>query len=394
MSRSLYTKSTQLLSPSLRNFCDLRFLHCTSVIITRSFSSDNHTTKETSFTVSYLINSCGLSPEAAHSASKKVKFQTLGRPDSVLSLLNKHGFSKSQISKIIKLKPRILLSNTEKTIALKLNFFSSVGITGPNLAKLISSNPLVLYCSLSNRIIPVYKFLMSALQFDNDMVIKAVCGPSRIFIKNVEKVCARNLLVLREIGMPQSIIQALLMYHTSLLCCNVDKLRDKIKRLIDMGLCPTKTKFIHALHAMVSFSESNWQHKLEVYERCGWSKDEILSAFKKYPQYMTFSEKKMIGTIDFLVNVMDMKPSEIAACPYLFTYSLKKRIIPRGLVIKILMLKCVLDKNISFYTVLLLTDKCFLEKYVDEHRKHIPYLQDVFEGRMCPQELGFQYGHH
>ncbi|KDP43848.1 hypothetical protein JCGZ_20858 [Jatropha curcas] len=190
--------------------------------------------------------------------------------------------------------------------------------------------------------------------------------------------------------MPQSLIKQIFVHRPSLLCHKADKFRDKIKELIDMGFDPTEMKFIPALHAIINYSESNWQRKIQVYRRCGWSKYEILSVFKKYPQCMTLSEKKIIGIMDFLVNVMDMKPSEIAGTSCNFSYSLKKRIIPRGLVIKILKSKGALEKNISLSSVMVVTDKCFLERYMDKHREHIPYLQDVFEGRMCPQELGFQ----
>ncbi|KDP43837.1 hypothetical protein JCGZ_20847 [Jatropha curcas] len=329
---------------------------------------------------------------AAISASKRVHFLTPERPNSVLALLNEHGFTNSQIAKLGKYNPGFLLADPEKTIFRKLKFFSSVGITGPDLAKFISTNPTLLRHSLPNQIIPAYKFVRSALLFDDEMVIRALRLGSRILLYDVEKIMAPNLLVLRETGMTKSLINMLLTYHSSLIGHKVDKFRDKVREVINMGFCPTKTKFIQALHAIINISESNWLHKIELYGRYGWSQDEMLSVFKKHPLCMTFSEKKIIGCMDFLVNVMDMKPSEIAGTPYLLCYSVKKRIIPRGLVIKILKSKGALEKNISFSTVVGLTDKCFVERYMDKHREHIPYLQDVFEGRMCPQELGLQYG--
>ncbi|KDP43836.1 hypothetical protein JCGZ_20846 [Jatropha curcas] len=294
------------------------------------------------------------------------------------------------MAKIVKNDPRILLYDSEKIILPKFKFFSSIGITGPTLAQFISSNPPLLSTSLRNRIIPGYEFLMNALLFDDDMGIKAMSNQSRILRQDVEKISAPNLLFLRQIGTPQSLIQQILMHHPSVLCHKADKFHDKIKELIDMGFCPTGLKFIYALQAIL-LNESNWQRKIEVYGRCGWSKDQILKAFKKDPRCMHFSEKKVIDTVHFLVNVMDLKPSAVAANPYLLSYSLKKRTIPRRLVFKTLMLKGVLEKKINFHSVLLLTDKCFLKMYIDKHLEDIPYLLDVFDGRKCPEELGFQY---
>ncbi|KAF6152309.1 hypothetical protein GIB67_005963, partial [Kingdonia uniflora] len=58
-------------------------------------------TKDSSFVVSYLINNCGLSPQSAISASKKLNFKTTTKPDSNLQFFQDHGFTKSQISKLI-----------------------------------------------------------------------------------------------------------------------------------------------------------------------------------------------------------------------------------------------------------------------------------------------------
>ncbi|XP_012065162.2 uncharacterized protein LOC105628379 [Jatropha curcas] len=241
MFRSLYTKSP---SPILRHFCDLRthLRFLTSTPLTRSFSSTISAVKEqlknTSFTVSYLINSCGLSPQAAISASKKVQFLTPERPDSVLTLLNKHGFTNSQMAKIVKNDPRILLYDSGKLFLPKVfKFFSLLeSLAQPwHIAQFISSNPPLLSTSLRNRIIPGYEFLMNALLFDDDMVIKAMSNQSRILRQDVEKISAPNLLFLRRIGTPQSLIRQILMHHPSVLCRKADKFLDKIKELIDMG---------------------------------------------------------------------------------------------------------------------------------------------------------------
>ena len=61
----------------------LHFLRNTTPYIFRSFSAYN----QHSFTVSYLVNSCGLSPETAFSASEKIHFENPKNPDSVLALL-------------------------------------------------------------------------------------------------------------------------------------------------------------------------------------------------------------------------------------------------------------------------------------------------------------------
>lgn len=78
-----------------------------SVLPTKYFSSERKSKssaqekdiKQHSFTVSYLIESCGLSPETAISASKFVNFKSSKKPDSVILLLREYGFENAQISK-------------------------------------------------------------------------------------------------------------------------------------------------------------------------------------------------------------------------------------------------------------------------------------------------------
>ncbi|RVX22207.1 hypothetical protein CK203_001514 [Vitis vinifera] len=63
------------------------------------FSSISPSGKSQSFTVSYLIDSCGLSHKDALSASKFFSFETPDKPNSVLAFFNSHGFSKSKSQK-------------------------------------------------------------------------------------------------------------------------------------------------------------------------------------------------------------------------------------------------------------------------------------------------------
>ncbi|GAB2213693.1 hypothetical protein Droror1_Dr00018006 [Drosera rotundifolia] len=57
-----------------------------------------------SFVVSYLINSCGLSPKSAASVYRtyahKLRFDSTEKPDSMLAFLRKHGFTDADITRM------------------------------------------------------------------------------------------------------------------------------------------------------------------------------------------------------------------------------------------------------------------------------------------------------
>ncbi|CAL5415679.1 unnamed protein product [Camellia sinensis] len=168
--------------------------------IHRSFSSSSieATPNQPSFTVNYLINSCELPLEKALSLSKQVKFETPHKPDSVLALLENHGFTKTQISNLVMKFPRVLLCDPDKTLLPKLEFFKSKGISSTDVAKMLSSAPKVLDRSLRNQIVPSFNFYRNLIQSQDETIlaIKRCCW---LLLLDPEA-CVPNIEFLREVG--------------------------------------------------------------------------------------------------------------------------------------------------------------------------------------------------
>ncbi|KAI6693080.1 hypothetical protein NL676_020790 [Syzygium grande] len=130
----------------------------------RLISTTTSTSNRPSFAVSYLVNSCGLSPESALFVSERVNFETSARPDAVIDVFKNHGFSQSQISGIFRKWPRLILASPERTLLPKLKYLRSVGFSGSDLVKLITAAPYVLTRSLEKHLIPNFtKFAVAML---------------------------------------------------------------------------------------------------------------------------------------------------------------------------------------------------------------------------------------
>ncbi|RVX19089.1 hypothetical protein CK203_008738 [Vitis vinifera] len=192
----------ELYNSEIDSTAQLHFLRNPTPFIIRSFSASN----QHSFTVSYLVNSCGLSPETAISASGKIHFENPKNPDSILALLRNSGCTNTHITKIVTKLPSLLLVNPEKTLLPKLDFFGSMGLSGARLASILSSEPIVLMRSLENALIPKYNFLKS-LQISNEDAIKILKSSCWISCGNLERIIATNIAVMREIGVPYPISQ-------------------------------------------------------------------------------------------------------------------------------------------------------------------------------------------
>ncbi|XP_077247610.1 transcription termination factor MTERF15, mitochondrial-like [Tasmannia lanceolata] len=347
----------------------------------KSISHISNTTNQQSFTVSYLINSCGLSEAAALSAATKVQFNTTEKPDSALAFFQNHGFTKSHITHLITKYPLFLLANPDKTLKPKFEFFYSFGFTGMDLAKLFTSDPALLHRSLNNQIIPSFNFIKSILH-TNDNIIFAVRRAPHILQCNLEKVMAPNVAVLQNYGVPNSMISKLISSHSRTLNLNNSRFSEIVAMVKKTGFNPVKAHFIVAVRVMSGMSKLNWEGKVGVLRSLGWSEDEIFSSFKMYPVYMVISEQKIRRGMDFFVNKMNCKPSVISRNPNILSYSLEKRVVPRCSVLQVLMSKGLIKKDLCLSPVLTASEKKFLEKFVIKNQERVPEILSVYKGKM------------
>ncbi|XP_061993890.1 transcription termination factor MTEF18, mitochondrial-like [Rosa rugosa] len=355
---------------------------CSKSIASNTISSE--ISKQANFRVTYLTNSCRLPPEDAKLAASKVELQSQKGADSVLALLSSHGLSETQISKLVKSHPRVLLADPEKTLSPKIEFFSSVGLSREDLARVLSFNPHLLSSSLENQIVPSYNFLRNMISKEN--VVAVLKRRSWMFLENHSRNVMPNIEALRE---PRACISLLLAYDTQVLMHNDDELVQLVNEVKGIGFDLKKSTFVVALRALCGkSSRAIWNRNREIHKRSwGWPDDDVISAFRKSPQCMMLSEKKIMRTMDFLVNKMGWYASMIPTYPVILCFSLENRIIPRCSVVKVLMKKGLVDEKLSLAYALLPAEKQFLERFVTRYLSQVPNLLSVYEGELDLQDV-------
>ncbi|XP_047308297.1 uncharacterized protein LOC124911815 [Impatiens glandulifera] len=345
------------------------------------FSSKKSTS---SFTVSYLISSCGFSPEAALRASKTIQFKSAEQPDSVITLLKSHGFSDTQISKLTNAYPRLLLSNPSNTISPKLEFFTSLGIPTDVLTKSFSSTPLLFRASLDNRIRPAYNFLKDILLLDDEKVKQLFATSPWMFREDPVRCLFPKIAFLRKTGVPLSKLSYLFTdsCRQSSLLQSHGQYEKAVKKVVELGFSPSMFLLVPAIHAVSGLSDSAWNDKIKAFKKYGWSEDNIRLAFLKQPQILSMSEQKISSTMDFFVSGLGMKPRAIAKTPWILIYSLENRIIPRCTIFSLLKSKgLLLIHKVNISTLLVISDNDFLVRYVRKYENILPQLFDIFQGR-------------
>ncbi|XP_022760524.1 transcription termination factor MTERF5, chloroplastic-like [Durio zibethinus] len=338
------------------------------------------TSNRYSFTVSYLINKFGFSPESASLASKCVHFETPEKPDSFIAFLAKYGFSKTQITNLIKRQPKLLVYDTEKTILPKLEFLYTAGFSRLDLAKLLTKYPALWRSSLEKQIIPSFNFLRNLFQ-SNDKTVKATKRFPGILLYDFESILFPNMNILRGNGVPESNILTMLQRQPRTFCLKPTRLKEIVEEVKRMGFDSSRMKFVEAVFAWISMSKSTLENKFDVYRRWGWSDQEILEAFQKHPLFIRVSKVKIMAIMDFLVNKMGFNSILVAKQPGILCRSFERIIVPRALIAHELLSQGLIN-DIKLSVLFQTTEKVFLRMFVNRHANKAPELLKLYEEKL------------
>ncbi|KAK1278865.1 hypothetical protein QJS04_geneDACA003489 [Acorus gramineus] len=339
------------------------------------------TPKASDFMVSYLVNSCGLSTDSALRASKGFQLKTTENPDSVLSFFKNHGFTDTQIAKMISCRPQLLSFNPDKTLNPKIVFLRDAGFSTTDLTLVLSKNPNILASSLDNQIVPAYGFLKGILG-TREVVVSTTKRSPWLLHNDLHKTMGSKIEALRDHGVPDSSISVMIKQQPRLLLnSSPDRFTEALMKVKAMDFKPSSSFFYLALHAILGMSKSKWEEKFELYRSFGWSDDNILSAFKKQPFFMNLSKDKIRRMMDFFLKEPGLGLSIVSSYPNLMLLSLEKTIIPRHSVIHVLKSFGLVKKDVNLYSVCKLEEKKFLEKYIIKYQEKVPQVLQVYQGK-------------
>ncbi|XP_027332214.1 uncharacterized protein LOC113847357 [Abrus precatorius] len=334
-------------------------------------TSDPH-----SFTVSYLVNSCGFSPESALTVSQKFRLNNPQKPDSVLAFFRNRGFSNSQIHGIIKRQLPLLLSDPDKVLLPKFEFLASKGVSRADIVRMVSIGPRFLSRSLENHIVPSYEFVRGFLQSDDQLI--ACMNRNSSFLSDGRFALNSELLI--DNGVKRSDIAKLLRRWPSILCSA--NLLKTITELKGMGFVPSTSSFCVALLAKRTVNKAKWDEKVETFKKWGWSQEHVLEAFKRQPYCMLSSADKINAVMSYFVSQLGCDSLELVRSPVVFQLSLQKRLIPRASVVDYLNSKGLRKKDASMTTPFALPEKLFLKRFVKRFKEHSSHLLKMYEKNM------------
>ncbi|KAL5077665.1 hypothetical protein RYX36_016649 [Vicia faba] len=339
-----------------------------------SHQSDNN------LTLSNLVNSCNLSPETSLKLSKRLKLvKNPNGPDAVIQLFRNYGLSDSQLSKLVKKRPFLLLSDPQNTLLPKLKFLQSIGVSTTDFPKILIGNTSFLSANLENNLIPRYQIVRSLVRDDKEVVSALKHGSWIFYNDSMVNDSVPNIEVLRKLGVPQRYVSLLVCYFPSVAFNKHSVFVEAVDSVIEMGFNPLQLNFVLALRVIVSMDKENWESKFKIYAKWGWSRDVCLLAFRKRPQCMLMSEKCINKAMSFLVKDAGHTPEDIAKFPVILSRNLEKVLVPRFAVVKILKSSGLKKSGLTLGSFTLISGEKFLEKYVTPFQKDLPLLLDAYK---------------
>jgi mTERF domain-containing protein len=355
--------------------------YCSTTTTTSSQSQSESEPDTNPLPVSYLINNFGFSHESALKVfnQKQVRFNTLEKPNSVITFFKTHGFSQSNIRTTIKKAPWLLSSKPNNKILPKFQFFLSKGVSSSDIVSLLTANPKILQSSLEKRIIPRFELLSKFLKTNKDVIVCLIMHWSLFVCTPYDNIVA-NINLMTDFGVCDSNIARLFQQSPSIFG-STDLLKS-LEEVKGLGFDPSMTTFVAALMAKKCMTKKLWNQKVDVFKKQGWSDEVVLQAFRSYPSLMLVSIDKVNLVMSYWVNQLGWNSLALIKCPLIFGFSLEKRVIPRASILQFLLMKGLRKKNSSLVAPFLYTEKLFLDKFVFSFKEESDNLLKRYEDKM------------
>eukprot|EP00253_Pinus_taeda_P012878 PITA_12878 len=203
---------------------------------------------------------------------------------------------------------------------------------------------------------------------------------------NGEERIKSSILLIQKLGVEGETLSKLLARQPRLLSYSPERVIESFKLAEHLGLNKGSKMFVAAMRSILGVSKENAESKLQCLSSVGFSQKQASEIFKRCPFLFALSEEKVKNRLDFLVKSMGIPLDNIGKNPALICYSLEKRLIPRLRVMEALKSMQLLNTELNC-RIFFLTEKCFLEKYINKNA-HSSILLDIYHSGKVDLQQG------
>ncbi|XP_071731992.1 transcription termination factor MTEF18, mitochondrial-like [Rutidosis leptorrhynchoides] len=337
----------------------------------------------TNLMVDYLIHSLRFTKQDAVSLSAKGNLTHLKstiNSDLVLDLLKNYGLNLTQIKEIVSSVPKILTCKANKTLEPKIRVFQELGLSGSDLVSLVKRNPEMFGFGLHTRIMPGLNLLRKILGSDEN-VIKAINRSRWLCFTNYSmKRLSTNISALQNFGLMNERIVKFMISNPEKLMVSPKLLESKMSYVEEkLGISRDLPSFIHAVSVTLYCTDSDIEKKMQIFKSFGWSDSEIAMLFRNQPYCLNKSDGNLVEKLEYYMNEIGYTPLYLISCNSFFTFSLKKRVIPRNKMLSILKEKALVNEKPNLITIVSWSEQKFLN-FLRGFEDDIPGLCETYIG--------------
>jgi mTERF domain-containing protein len=324
----------------------------------------------------YLVATCGLTRAQALKASAKLShLKSPANPGAVLAFLDGLGLSNADVAALVAKDPEFLCASVERTLAPIVVGLSGHGLSHAEIARLFSLGLSIYRCRSAVSNLPYYLSLFGS----TENLVRFLKRSSSLLGSSLEKVVKPNVAFLRECGLGDCDISKLCLSSPWLFKMNPERVQAMVERTEELGGHRGSVMFRHALKAVASLGEKKIAAKMEYLKNTfRWSDAEVGTAVSGLPAMLASSKDMLRRRSEFLICEVGLEPPYIARRPALLSYSLEGRQRPRFYAVKFLKENGLLKRNPSYYAIVQVTEKVFMERYIFPHKEAAPHLAEDY----------------
>ncbi|VAH98226.1 unnamed protein product [Triticum turgidum subsp. durum] len=324
----------------------------------------------------YLVGTCGLTRAKALKASTKLShLKSPAKPDTVIAFLAGLGLSGDDVAAVVARDPLFLCAKVERTLSPVVAGLTGLGLSNAETARLVSLAP----GSFRNRsVVSKIEYYLKLFGSIENLLRPLKYG-SGFLDSDLQRVVKPKVSILAECGLGACDIAKLFILAPRILSASTKRVLGMVACAKRIGVPRGSGMFKQALHAVSYFSEDKIAAKLDYLKRTPrWSDTEVGIAVSKAPILLARSNDVLQRMSDFLFSEVGLDPAYIVHRPAVLTYSLDGRLRPCYYVVKFLKESGLLNHDRDYYSMVMVSEKVFLEKFICPHKQAAPHLAEDY----------------
>ncbi|KAM5586796.1 transcription termination factor MTERF9, chloroplastic-like [Rosa sericea] len=292
------------------------------------------------------------------------------QPKTSAEVLEKWGCSDADISQLFRRRPTLRNADLNQ-LQFKLNLLSGLGITAPELLKMINCRPRLLSVRIDHCFDERHEFFMK-LFGSRELLVKAIVRNPSLLIYDFHNKVKPTIALYEGMGLSREELVPMLISRPTLIPRTTFN-HEKMEYIRKTGLSNESRMYKYVVTLIGISRLETISEKVANFEKFGFSEDEIFGLLGRSPIVFTLSVDKVQRNMTFVLGQMKLPATVILEHPFLLYMNLEAALKPRVcLAGKIEDMD--LDEQIKgpkLLTALRMTEKRFVKAFVNCHPKDV-----------------------